>query len=59
MTKVSRPLLLDLYCGAAAPQSATAAPGIDWMATKHELAEAVPPAYTEYIGAWLIRARAG
>ena len=24
--------------------------GIDWMESKHELAEAVPPAYTKYVG---------
>lgn len=24
--------------------------GIDWMQTKHELAESIPPAYTEFIG---------
>jgi DNA (cytosine-5)-methyltransferase 1 len=24
--------------------------GIDWMQTRHELAEAIPPAYTEFIG---------
>lgn len=24
--------------------------GIDWMSTRHDLAEAIPPAYTEYIG---------
>lgn len=29
--------------------------GIDWMATWHELKEAIPPAYTEYIGKQLIR----
>lgn len=28
--------------------------GIDWM-TQHELAEAIPPAYTEYIGRQLIK----
>lgn len=24
--------------------------GIDWQMTQHQLAEAIPPAYTEYIG---------
>lgn len=28
--------------------------GIDWMQTWHELTEAIPPAYTEYIGRCLI-----
>ncbi len=28
--------------------------GIDWMETKHELKESIPPAYTEYIGRQLI-----
>lgn len=27
--------------------------GIDWMRTKHELNEAIPPAYTALIGTWL------
>lgn len=27
-----------------------AAMGIGWMTTRHDLAEAIPPAYTEYIG---------
>lgn len=27
--------------------------GIDWM-TQHEMREAIPPAYTEYLGKWLI-----
>lgn len=31
-----------------------AAMGIDWM-TLHELSEAIPPAYTEFIGAQLLR----
>ena len=28
---------------------------IDWMKTKTELKEAIPPAYTEYIGKYLIK----
>jgi DNA (cytosine-5)-methyltransferase 1 len=32
-----------------------AAMGIDWM-TLEELSEAIPPAYTEYLGAWLLEA---
>ncbi len=30
--------------------------GIDWHMTQHELAEAIPPAYTEWIGAQLLAA---
>lgn len=30
--------------------------GIDWMQTRHELAESIPPAYTLFIGQELIRA---
>jgi DNA (cytosine-5)-methyltransferase 1 len=29
--------------------------GVDWDVTLHELSEAIPPAYTEYIGAQLLR----
>jgi len=29
--------------------------GIDWM-TKYELTQAIPPAYTEYIGKYLLQA---
>ena len=29
--------------------------GIDWM-TRHELAEAIPPAFAAYVGAYLMRA---
>ncbi|MFE4469526.1 hypothetical protein ACFRFH_11995 [Leifsonia sp. NPDC056824] len=32
--------------------------GIDWKMTEHELAQAIPPAYTEFIGAQLIEALA-
>jgi hypothetical protein len=28
--------------------------GIDWMTTRHELSESIPPAYTEFIGGQLI-----
>jgi DNA (cytosine-5)-methyltransferase 1 len=31
-----------------------AAMGIDWMRTRYELAQAIPPAYTEYIGKQLL-----
>jgi len=30
--------------------------GIDWYMTQREIAEAIPPAYTEYIGGYLINA---
>jgi DNA (cytosine-5)-methyltransferase 1 len=30
--------------------------GIDWTSDRHEIAEAIPPAYTEYIGKYLIDA---
>jgi hypothetical protein len=29
--------------------------GIDWMKTKYEVKESIPPAYTEYIGTYLIQ----
>lgn len=39
-------------CGGAA--SARKAMGIDWM-TRDELSQAIPPAYTEYIGKYLMK----
>jgi hypothetical protein len=36
-----------------------AAMGIDWTDVRHEIAEAIPPAYTEFIGAQLIDHLAG
>ena len=30
--------------------------GIDWTGVRHEIAEAIPPAYTEYLGAQLLGA---
>ena len=30
--------------------------GIDWMKTRHEIAQAIPPAYTEFIGKQLMAA---
>lgn len=40
--------LLDLFCGAGG-----ASVGIDWM-QKTELAQAIPPAYTEFLGRQLM-----
>lgn len=40
---------------AAGVQDAREAMGIDWM-KRNELTEAIPPAYTEYIGRWLMAA---
>lgn len=36
-------------------QAAARAMGIDWMKTRYELAQAIPPAYTEYLGRQLIQ----
>lgn len=30
--------------------------GIDWMSSKHAISQAIPPAYTEFIGAQIMRA---
>lgn len=37
-------------------QDGCLAMGVDWMQTQHELAESIPPAYTEYLGKQLLRA---
>lgn len=41
--------------GNSSKAAAADAMGIDWMGTKHDLNEAIPPAYTEYIGRQLIK----
>lgn len=38
------------------PQQWAAAMGIDWM-SRHELSQAIPPAYTEFIGKQFLNAR--
>lgn len=43
---MNRPRLLDLFCCAGAM-------GIPWM-NRDELSEAIPPAYTEHIGGYLL-----
>lgn len=40
-------------------QEAAAAMGIDWMASRYELAQAVPPAYCDFIGRQLMNALGG
>jgi DNA (cytosine-5)-methyltransferase 1 len=60
-----KPRLLDLFCGSVrdgTQQFSTAeraeAMGIDWM-TGAELSQAIPPAYTEWIGRQLIASLSG
>jgi hypothetical protein len=61
-----RPLLLDLYRGlggaavgyhrAGELSEIKAAIGFDWTADRAQLVEAIPPAYTEYVGHHLLAA---
>lgn len=55
MTESKRFRLLDLYCGAGgAGQDRRDAMGIQWMTGK-ELSQAIPPAFTKFIGGWLMK----
>ena len=38
------------------PEAGRAAMGVDWWMTRNELSQAIPPAYTEYIGKQLLTA---
>ena len=49
-----RAKVVQVYGQAAERDKWGPAMGIDWM-TPDELAEAIPPAYTEHIGQWLMR----
>lgn len=40
--------------GKGSPEEWAAAMGIDWTLDKHELREAIPPAYTEFVGEQLL-----
>lgn len=33
--------------------------GVDWMRSRYEIAQAIPPAYSEFIGRWALRYIAG
>lgn len=48
-----RPILLDLFCGAGGSAMGYYRAGFDWM-NRSEMAEAIPPAYTLFIGSQLI-----
>jgi DNA (cytosine-5)-methyltransferase 1 len=58
VTEVGRPVLPNGWMTVAGHflnlEAAKAAMGIDWMTRKQELAESIPPAFTEYIGRRLI-----
>lgn len=44
----------SIYYCAASVEEGSAALGIDWMSTWRDVAEAIPPAYTEHIGRQLL-----
>lgn len=62
-----RPRLLDLFCGASGAGAGYARAGFDVLSvdlapmaryplSKRELSQAVPPAYTEFLGGHLLAA---
>lgn len=57
----ARPRVLDLFCcadgGKATVAEMQAAMGITWTDVREELTEAIPPAYTEWIGRAFLASR--
>ena len=52
VTSKQNEYLLNLESGPKTKKDWRVAMGIDWM-TRSEIKEAIPPAYTEYIGQYL------